>query len=115
MSAQPRITFDSDKGNSDNIDSLPIDQSQVNHQEIQIMDTLFKRNKTLMDTIFTEAKDVVIVGLLFLIFMIPQVDELIKKVVPSANNSEYILMVGKMGIFMLSYFILKNIYLARKN
>jgi hypothetical protein len=111
---QPRITFGTNNISGDIIDNLPTDQSAPSHNEIQLVDTLFQKQKTMLELIMTESKDVIVVGFLFLLFLLPQSDEIIKKFIHSANNSEYILMISKVLIFMLAYFILKNMYLVRR-
>lgn len=109
-----KITFGNNNISGDIIDNLPTDQTIPSHNELQLVDTLFQKQKTMLEIIMTESKDVIIVGFLFLLFLLPQTDEIIKKVVYSANNSEYILMISKVLLFMLAYFLLKNMYLVRR-
>jgi hypothetical protein len=99
--------------NSDLIDTLPTDQTMPSHAEIQIVDTLFKQNST-VQKLLSGTQDVLVVGLLFLLFSLPQIDMMIKKFVSSSNNSEYILLGIKCLLFMLVYFLVKNMYLAKK-
>jgi len=109
-----KITFGNNNISGDIIDNLPIDQSTPSHNEIQLVDTLFQKQKTMLQMIMSESKDVILIGFLFLLFLLPQIDEIIKKIIYSANNSEYILMISKVLLFMLAYFLLKNMYLVRK-
>ena len=105
---QPRIL-------SDPIDSLPTDQTLPSHSEVQIVDALFKQKQSTMNKILSETKDVLFVGFLFIIFSLPQLDDLIRKLVPSASTSPYILLLIKTLAFMGIYFLVKNLYLVRKN
>ena len=97
----------------DDLKQLPIDKTTPTHNEIMIIDTLFKQKKGVFDKILEKTKDLIVLALFFIIFSLPQVDSLIKKVISSTNNSIYILIGVKAFLFALSYFIIKNIYLVR--
>lgn len=101
--------------NGDFINNLPTDKNPLSTNEINIVNQIFKKQKTVIEKILSETKDVLGVGLLFLVFCVPQIDNLIKKIITSANNSIYILICVKTCLFMIAYFVIKNIYLARKN
>jgi hypothetical protein len=99
----------------DVIDNLPTDPTAIpSHGEIQILDTLFKQKKGTVDRVLEHSRDVLIVGLIFVVFSLPQIDGVISKLIPSTENSPYMLMLVKALAVMLLYFILKNWYLARK-
>lgn len=98
----------------DMIAQLPSDQTVPSHNEIRIVETLFKDKKTMFDMILQNTKNILVLGVLFIIFSSPPVENLIKKLVTITNKSEYILIGVKALLFMLSYFIVKNIYLVRK-
>lgn len=98
----------------DSIDGLPIDQLAPSHTEIQILDTLFREKQGAVNKFLSNSKDVLIVGILFIIFSFSQLDSLIIRFVPSAESSPYMLLILKCLLFMFSYFVLKNWYLARK-
>lgn len=98
----------------DLIDQLPEDQTTPSHNEIQIVDMLFKEKQRLFDKILSNTKDVLLVGVLYVVFSVPEIDNLIKKFVPMTRNSEYILTLVKALLFMSIYYILNNIHLARK-
>jgi hypothetical protein len=100
--------------NVDIIDNLPTDRDLPSHQEIQILDSLFKEKYDTMTKILSGTKDVIIIGLVFLIFNLPQIDEIIKKFFPASVNSVYILVGIRVFLFMLCYFIIKNLYLVKK-
>ena len=97
------------------ISDLPVDKNEPTPSEIQIIDTIFKKHKKTMNSIFLEAKESLIVGILFVIFSIPVVDSVIKRFIPSANNSSYILLLIKILLVMLLFWVLKHFYLSRKN
>ena len=99
----------------DIIKNLPTDQSVPSHNELQIIDMLFKQKQGTIQYILSQMKDVIIVGLLFIIFSLPHCDGLISKFIPSLQSSQYMLLLGKALLFMLCYFVLKNWYLARKD
>jgi hypothetical protein len=66
----------------DPITNLPMDQSQPSQNEIQIVDTLFTKHRSTMDKIVLEAKDSLLIGLLFVVFSLPIVDNLLRKMLP---------------------------------
>jgi hypothetical protein len=112
-SSQQNVQNDiSDMG--DMIDQLPSDKSIPSHNEIRIFDQLFHTKKTIFDKILVNTKDILIIGVLFILFSIAPLDSLIKKFIPLSNTSSYILIGAKTVLFMITYFIIKNIYLSRK-
>lgn len=98
----------------DVIEQLPVDMSVPSHNEIRIVDQLFQQKKGIFDRILGQTKDIVILGGLFIVFSLPFIDNLIKKFVTAAGTSPYILIGIKALLFVFSYFIIKNLYLARK-
>lgn len=98
----------------DSLDSLPVDQNVPSPNEVHILDTLFKKKHSVVQKILLETKDVMLVGFLFIIFSLPQVDEIIKKLIPMTNTSVYIAVLVKSVGFMILYFLVKNLYLVRK-
>lgn len=104
------VIFDT---SSDPINTLPIDQIQPSTSEMQIIESLFKQQKNI-NKLLSSTQDILLIGLLFIIFNIPQTDSIINKIFPTTTTSPYILLSIKTLIFMSSYFILKNIYLVRK-
>jgi hypothetical protein len=97
----------------DVIDTLPTDQSQPSHVEIQILDNLFKQTKTGANRILSNSKDVLLVGILYIIFSLPQLDPYIVKFIPSASSPYTMIFVKALGVMIL-YFIISNWYLCRK-
>ena len=82
--SQPNSLGDGPSG--DPISQLPVDQSQPSNNELQIVNSLFTKHKSTMDTLVEEAKDSVLIGALFIAFSLPLVDGLIEK--GSSRNRE---------------------------
>lgn len=99
----------------DPITQLPVDQNPPSPMELQIVDTLFKKHRKTMDIIFDEAKDAIIVTILIIIFCLPQVDNMIKKFLPIANRSLYILVLFKGLVAAILFWLIKHFYLSRKS
>lgn len=98
----------------DLIDQLPSDMSIPSHNEIRIVDQLFQQQKSIFDKILYQTKDLIILGGLFIIFSLPFIDNLITKFITAAGTSQYILLGIKALLFVISYFIINNIYLTRQ-
>jgi hypothetical protein len=99
--------------NSDLLTQLPVDKIQPSHEEIQIVDVLFKNHTSTMNLIFNEAKESLIVAILFILFSIPQIDDIIKKFLPITENSIYFLIVIKAAILMILFWLIKYFYLSK--
>lgn len=97
----------------DPIDSLPIDQSVPNTEELQILNNLFKQSSEIKK-IFSGLKDVMFVGLLFIIMSLPIVIETLNKHVTVASGSVYSNILVRTAILCLLYFLVKNFYLIKK-
>ena len=105
------VTFES---TGDIIENLPTDKNEPSPPEIQIVDTLFKQHHTTIEKLLIGIQDVILIGILFILFSIPQIDHYVCKISPSSSTSPYILIFVKALLFMLSFFLLKNIYIVRK-
>lgn len=101
--------------NADIISQLPSDQTQPSHNELRIVNSLFKENNNMMTSIFVEAKDSLLVGLLVILFSLPYIDELIKRFLPMTEKSPYILILVKACAAMALFWLIKHFYLSRKN
>jgi hypothetical protein len=99
---------------SDDINVLPFDQSNPTDTEMQIANSLFKENYTNVEKIVFGLKDVFVVGILFFIVSLPQLDEMIKGFYPYTATSIHALLLFKAVIFMVLYFVIKNMYLVKK-
>jgi hypothetical protein len=99
---------------SDDINVLPFDQSNPTDTEMQIANSLFKENYSNVEKIMFGLKDVFVIGILFFVFSLPQLDEMIKGFYPYTATSVYALMFAKAILFMVAYFVIKNMYLVKK-
>ena len=102
---------------SDPIENLPIPQTPVhpNHNELKIVDTIFKENRPMTDRIVHEFKEPAIIALLFIIVSMPQIDEMIAKFIPSIAGSPYMILGLKAIVLGLMFWLIKNFVLAKKN
>jgi len=98
----------------DIITQLPVDKTTPTHDELHIVNTLFQNHGTEMNTMFNEAKDAILVGLIYIIFSLPQLDEYIKRFIPIANKSPYFLVLIKALTAIVFYWVVKHFYLSRK-
>lgn len=97
----------------DPITQLPVDQEPLNSSEVEIVNTLFKENRSTLDKIVGDSKDALFVGVLVILFSLPQVDLLINKLVPSTAKSPYITVLVKGLIAVAMFWIIKYFYLSR--
>ena len=97
---------------ADPIVQLPTDNTKLNQQEIEIVNSIFQKHGTQIDTIVTELKDSIIAGLLFIVLSLPQVDKIIISFFPSLNESPIILTVVKAVIFIILFYFIKNYALS---
>ena len=102
---------------SDDIENLPLDNTYTpSHDEKQIVDSIFgMQDKSAINNIVNELKDLVIIAIIFVIFSLKNIDELIYKFVPASQNSVYILIGIKTIGFVVLFWIIKNFYLSRVN
>ncbi len=99
----------------DVIASLPIDASMPSHEELQIINSIFRENKATKGRLFNEAKEGVILIMLFIILSIEPVDKLLKKIIPIASSSPYVLILIKGIILAVVFYAIKNLYLVKTN
>lgn len=94
--------------NSDNIYDLPTNRNQPSHNELKIVDSIFKKHSNTLNNITKEFKDGIIFGILFFLFSLPQFDELLKKYISVTQKSLYILLLIKALFFIVIIWIIKN-------
>jgi hypothetical protein len=100
---------------SDDLSTLPTNNVIPAQSDIHMANTLFGENKTITDKLLHEGKDVIIVGLLFIILSMDYIDELVKKFIPVTVNSQYFLLIVKAVMMMLLYWVAKHFYLSRNS
>jgi hypothetical protein len=110
---QNSTKYDQHQGD-DVIRQLPVDKTNPTHEELQIVNTLFKKHEGDINNIFNEAKDAVLVGIIYILFSLPQLDEYIKKFLPITNKSPYFLVLIKALSAIILYWVVKHFYLSRK-
>jgi hypothetical protein len=99
----------------DKLESLPVDNAPLNHNEIALMNNLFQT--TYGDTIaktLSSVKDVLIGAAIVFVLLLPYTDSVVRKVFPLTENSVYIMAGIKAFVFGLLFFVLNNLYLAKK-
>ncbi len=99
----------------DKLEALPVDNTPLNHNEIALMNSLFQT--TYGDTItktLASIKDVLIASSIVFLLTLPYSEGLIRKVFPITENSIYFMAAIKAFIFGLIFFVLNNLYLAKK-
>jgi hypothetical protein len=99
---------------ADFIEQLQTDQSIPTTSEVQLVDTIFKKDKNSWAKIFDELKGSIIIGIIFIVFSLPQVDSIIKKFVPATENSIYMLILIKTLLFIIAYYLIKNLYIVNR-
>ena len=101
---------------ADLLSSLPVDKTPLNHDEINILQTLFnEENSDNITNIFIELKDAVIGGILFAILSSKKFNIIIHKFIPSSKNSYIIMICIKTFIFIILFWIILNFALAKRN
>ena len=99
---------------ADSLLHLPTDNNPLNHHEVQVFQSLFKDEDKNISHIITELKDAIIGGVLFALLSLPNIDELIKRFIPSTSNSLIILITVKTLIFIALFWIILNFALSKK-
>ena len=100
----------------DDINQLPVDPKALpTHNEINLVNSLFTQEPNTLNKIFIESKDCMIIGLLFIMLSLPQIDDMINKLVPMTTNSIYIMVGIKAVIMMVLFWLIKHFYLSRKD
>lgn len=100
--------------NTDPIESLPVDENVVPSNELQIVNALFKEKQGVLTKIISGTKDILYVIALYLIFCLPQIDNLIHRFFPMSNGSIYIFYGIKAFLFGFIYFVILNIHSVYK-
>ncbi len=98
----------------DFIRNLPTDNSIPNHEELVIVDNLFQKHKNTMKNLLSEFRDSIIAGILYVIFSIPQLDQLFHKLLPITQNSFIILIIIKALLFIVLLYVIKHFAFAQK-
>ena len=100
----------------DVIANLPIDKSIPTESELMMLNTLFKdkEKKSIVRSVVNEAYEPFLVGILFVLLSIPQLDEFIKTHIQITQNSLYFLLLFKMFVIMVLFWFIKYFHLCKK-
>jgi len=98
----------------DLIEQLPTDQNDITHQEKYILDSLFSKNINILSKVMSEFKMALVAGLLFFIFTFSFIDSIIKKLFKITENSTIMLIIIKVILFMVVFYVITNFAISRK-
>jgi len=100
----------------DNINNLPINNQPPSNHELKIVKELFEdpEHQETINTSVNELKDYILAGILFLIFSLKALDNLLKNNVAMFENSDIILVLFKAMLFIIIFYVVRNFVLAFK-
>ena len=96
-----KMAFEQPETLGDNIYQLPVDEQPVTDHDTQIINTVFRKERSSIQALASELKEPLIIGILFILLSSSKSDDLVKKVIPYANNSHVGLIIIKTLVFML--------------
>lgn len=94
---------------SDRLETLPVDDSFVEPPDIHLVEQIFKENKEGVGKIASELKPILLVGIIYVLMSIPQVDEIIKKFLPFTRNSTFMFIGFKALVIMILLYFFSNL------
>lgn len=98
----------------DYLKTLPTDSTVATVNELNVINSLFVQQKKTLKTIFVGVKDIIIAGILFFILTLPFINNLIGGCINFVNTSPLVMSIVKTLIFMVLFFFVQNIMLAKK-
>lgn len=100
----------------DNINNLPINNQSPSNHELKVVKELFEdpEHQETINTSVNELKDYILAGILFLIFSLKGLDNLLKNNVAIFENSDIILVLFKALLFIIIFYVVRNFVLAFK-
>ena len=100
----------------DSIINLPINNQPPSNHELKVVKELFEdpEHQETINTSVNELKDYILAGILFLIFSLKALDNLLKNNVAIFENSEIILVLFKALLFIIIFYVIRNFVLAFK-
>lgn len=96
----------------DLIQSLPSLDTNPSPDELKIANTIFK-TKCVATNMKTDLKELFLIGVLFIVFSSQQMDNLILRFAPSVKNFPYSVIVIKLVVLLLLFWIIKNYGLSK--
>lgn len=100
--------------NADPIEQLPLDKSNPSHNEIQLLDMVFKQEQSTISKVASEMKIYIVLVVLYVLLALPQFDEYLSKLLPSISESFYMITVIKGFLLMITFYFISNLYTVRK-
>ncbi len=97
--------------NGDLIETLPADNSEYNED---IANILFK-DKTKVNTIFSEFKESLFIAVLFVIFSSKGLDDFISKIFPTMANNRVSITLVKCVLIIILFYIFKNFQFSKSS
>lgn len=99
----------------DSINELPMNKDSTNAKELHIINSLFDEpNKTILQSMMVDIKDTVLIAILFILFSLPQIDDIILNLIPQPSKSIYILLIIKSLLIASTWWFIKYFYLSRQ-
>lgn len=101
--------------NGDLIDKLPTDSDATEYEDNkEIIENIFGKHESMFDKIGKELSHAFLISFLFIIFSLPQIDEIIFRNIPNSNNI-FVVYGIKCALIIVLYYILKNFHIVKKN
>lgn len=99
--------------NHDLIIELPTDEeSVIVENELQILNMVFKENPSSFRVIIKELYESFIVGILFIIFSLPYIDNILNSIIPVTNNYFFLILI-KSIVVMILFWVIKHFNYSR--
>jgi hypothetical protein len=98
----------------DPISSLPVDEQPPTEKERLLVEKYFKKNISTFSKIMDSGQDAIVVGLIYIVMSLPQVDTLLIRFFPSLENQNYVRLAVKGLIATILFYCVKYMYLIRK-
>ena len=99
--------------NYDILSSLPTDKNEPLEDELIIINNLFVENIEATASILNEMLESLVVGILFIIFSLQYVDNIIFSILPVTQTSQIFLILAKVVVVMLLFWVIKYFNLCR--
>jgi hypothetical protein len=98
---------------ADFIEKLPSDKENPTDEELSIINSIFIEDQNTIEKIFNEIKDILIIFILFILLSLSKTTEIINLYVPITKTKEWYILVFKGIILSISFWLIKNMYLAK--
>jgi len=98
----------------DYIDSLPVDDTFPDPLDSKILDSLFKNDSSKLQQFFSDIKDPLVFGIIFILLGTPQATQLFKSTVNYTNTSDISMLCFKAVVFVALVYFYSNISLVIK-